>query len=65
MLCNTTHEPMDRALQSMLIDAPERRRVRADNVAMPYIDDAAKAWQLELAKRVGAAVKARRTALKK
>ena len=31
---------------------------------MPYIDDAAKAWQLELAKRVGAAVKARRTALK-
>ena len=36
-----------------------------NNVAMPYIDDAAKAWQLELAKRVGAAVKARRTALTK
>jgi transcriptional regulator with XRE-family HTH domain len=31
---------------------------------MPYTDDAAKAWQLELAKRVGDAVKARRTALK-
>jgi transcriptional regulator with XRE-family HTH domain len=31
---------------------------------MPNIDDAAKAWQLELAKRVGAAVKDRRTSLK-
>jgi transcriptional regulator with XRE-family HTH domain len=35
-----------------------------NNVAMPYIDDAAKAWQLELAKRVGGAVKDRRASLK-
>jgi transcriptional regulator with XRE-family HTH domain len=35
-----------------------------ENVAMPNVDAGAKAWELELAGRIGAAVQARRKALK-